>query len=170
MTERSIPDSARVELERSNSPDALLAFLTITHGGLTEPIRVVSDVFNYIWAGEEYVGIPFGATPLTDTDQPPATEIRVQNIDRRIGKALEATNERAKVEVVLLSSADFDLTADPRTEIGTPAEIYAFREFEMVDVSVDVMEVTARVMLRDFAQEPFPSVAATQDRLPGLYR
>lgn len=167
---RDIPAATRQTLEQSQSPDAILAFLTVTHPNLDTPIRVVSDVFGYIWGGETYVGIPFDARPVTDTDEPPYTELRIQNVDRRIGQALIDARDRARVALSLLSSADFDLTVVPRTEIGTAAEIYAFSQFELVDVRANTLEIVGRAVLRDFSTEPWPGIAGTQDRLPGLYR
>ena len=167
---RSIPAPVRASLEAPSSPDAILAFLTITHVNLAEPIRVVSDVIDYVWNGETFIGMPFDVTPVTDEDGPPATDIRIQNTDRRIGEAIRSTPERAVVRLDVLSSADFDLSQEPRTATGTPATVYAFQYFELVDVSASVLEITARVFLRDFTQEQWPGYSATESRCPGLFR
>ena len=167
---RTIPAAVRVGLEREASPDALLAFMTITHANLAEPIRVVSDVIDYVWDGATYTGLPFEVAAVTDEDGPPTTQIRVQNTDRRIGEAIRSTPERAMISLAVLSSADFDLTQEPRVALGTPATVYAFQYFELVDVSADVVEITARVFLRDYTQEQWPGISATQSRCPGLFR
>lgn len=167
---RTIPAPVRAGLEREASPDALLAFLTITHANLAEPIRVVSDVIDYVWDGNTFIGLPFEVTAVTDEDGPPSTQIRIQNTDRRIGAAIRSTPERAVVRLDVLSSADFDLSQEPRVATGTPAVVYGFRYFELIDVSADVVEITARVFLRDFAQEQWPGISATQSRCPGLFR
>lgn len=166
---RTIPDSVQAGLERSSTPDALIWFLTITHQNLAEPIRVVSDVFDYLIDGDLFRGIVFDAVPLTDSDQPPSTQLRVQNVDRRIGEALREATGRATVEAVARTTADFDLTKDPREPIGTPAVIYAFQYFDLVDVEVNASEITGRLMLADFSQEPWPAIRATADRCPGLF-
>lgn len=159
----------RAELEDVASPNAILAFLTVTHSRLSEPIRVVSDVFDYIWAGATYTGMPFDVKLLTDGDGPPETQLRIQNVDRRIGRAIREIAERAQVRLDILSAADFDLSADPRTEIGTPATIYGYRYFELIDVQVNAVEITGRVFLRAYDQEPF-GFSATEARCPGLYK
>lgn len=168
--QRDIPASARQAAEREGSPDVLLAFLTVTHQNLSEPIRIVSDVFDYVLEGETYKGIVFDAKPLTDTDAAPVTELRVQNVDRRIGEALERAEGRAQAALRVISSSDFDLTQDPRVALGTPEDIYSFRHFDLVDVDVNPIEITGRLMLRDYSQEPWPGIAATEERLPGLFR
>jgi hypothetical protein len=94
----------------------------------------------------------------------------MQNIDRRIGQALRASDVRAKVRLELRSSADFDLSQDPRVETASTAPIYAFRHFELVNVEGDAAQLVGDVELADYSVEPWPNVRATQDRLPGLFR
>ena len=166
---RSLPQSVAVDLERSSAPDALIWFLTIRHGNLRDPIRVVSDVFDYLVDGDLYTGILFDAQPLTDTDQAPAAQLRVPNVDRRIGQALQDATGRATVEAVARTTADFDLSLDPREPVGTPATIYSFAHFDLVDVEVNAAEITGRLMLADYTQEPWPATRATADRCPGLF-
>lgn len=169
--QRTIPAATAAELERDSSPYALIWFLTITHPAISEPIRVVSDVFDYTLDGDEYIGIPFDAIAVTDNDQQPTAQLRVQNIDRRIGQALESINGRAEVSAVAYSTADFDLSVDPRVATGTPSAVYTFSNFSLSDVEVTAAEVTGRIsLLVDYSQEPWPYIRATQDRFPGLFR
>ena len=170
MTSRTIPTATRDELEVATSGAALIAFLTVTHPNLDQPIRVVSDPMDFVWAGVTYSGVVFSWRPLGDGEAAPVSEITLQNVDRRIGQALIETRQRAEVALSILSTADFDLSANPRTELGTPAEVYAFSRFEIDDVEANAVEIRARVMLRDYSQEPWPGIAATQSRLPGAFR
>lgn len=166
---RIIPATARAELEAPDSFDAILAFVTISHPLLAAPIRVVSDVLDYVLDGSLYQGLPFGFSMLTDTGGASTAQLTVQNVDRRIGLALLGLNERAKVSLVLLSSADFDLSVVPRAEVPGGAPIYDFAEFDLVDVTCTAGEITVRVMLRDFSQEPFPGQRCTETRFPALF-
>ena len=163
-------EAQRLTLEQENAPDALIAFLTIEHPALADPIQVVSDVMAYVVDGVRYEGIPFNVKALTDTESGPRTQIVVQNLDRRIGEALRRSDTRAKVRLEMRSSADFDLSQDPRVELASTAPIYAFRFFELVNVEGDVAQLVGDVELTDYTVEPWPNVRATQDRLPGLYR
>ncbi|MEL6100482.1 MAG: DUF1833 family protein [Pseudomonadota bacterium] len=167
---RNVPANVRTALEQPETGIALLAFLTIRHSELDVPIRVVSDPLNYVWGGETYTGILFDFRPLTDTDAQPTTELRVPNVDRRIGQAVLDANDRPQVQMSILSSADFDLTVNPRTEIGTATPIYAYSHFELREVSVDPVELRGTVTLRDYSVEPWPGLSATESRLPGLFR
>ncbi len=167
---RIIPPATRAALEQPQSPTALLAFLTIDHVNLQKPIRAVSDVFDYVWGGETFAGIPFEFVMVRDDDAPPTTQLRVQNVDRMLGEALRSMTGRARVSVDVLASSDFDLTAVPRVEVGEATSIYAMRRFELIDVTVTAIDVTGTVMLRDYSQEPYPGLRATMARCPGLYR
>lgn len=170
--ERTLIARDAADFDEIGSPNALLWFLVISHPNLSPPIRVVSDVFDYVIDGDTYLGIPFGVKTLTDTDQTPSTEISVQNIDRRITEALnnDLAGERAMVSAFAISSADFDLTVEPRVVLsGTPTRVYSFEMFELADVRGDVLEITGRVTLIDFEQEPWPFLRATKDIFPGLF-
>lgn len=167
---RQIDPAVRAGLEREAAPDALIAFLTVTHPRLVDPIRLVSDVFDYLREGNRFIGLPFGFRAVTDEEAAPTTELTVQNVDRRIGEALRAMPDRATVLVEILSSADFDLSQDPRAPIGTASPIYALRHFQLIDVTASVTEITGTLMLRDYAREPWPGRSATQSACPGLFR
>lgn len=167
---RTIDPDVKAGLEAPESVDALLAFLVVTHPSLPDPIRVVSDVMDYVVDGQTYVGIPFSPGILSDGEGPPQTELRMQNVDARIGRALMSLNDRAKVTLTLRTSADFDLSQDPRTEIPGGSVIYEFAQFDLVDVTGTASEISGRVMLRDYSQEPWPGQRCTQSRLPGLFR
>lgn len=162
--------AARAQIEAEHAPDALLAFLTISHPGLADPLRVVSDVMDYLRDGHLYQGVPFGFRLLTDADGSPVTELRLANADRRLGEALRGFTGRPVVALELCSSADFDLSLNPRAPLGAVSVIYGFSHFTMADVDVGPMEITGQVMLQDYSVEPWPSVRGTQDRLPGLFR
>ncbi|MBR9764149.1 MAG: DUF1833 domain-containing protein [Rhodobacteraceae bacterium] len=167
---RDIPDGARQDFEASSASVAYLGFLTITHPNLVEPIRLVSDVFSYIHDGDTYVGLPFEWSLVRDTDGRPEARLTVANTDRRIGQAVQDSDERARLSLKLLASSDFDLSVDPREEIGTAATVYAYAHFELANVEADVLQVSGVVTVFDPSTEPWPSIRATQDRCPGLFR
>lgn len=167
---RNIPPEVAADLRAEVSPHALLAFLTVTHPNLADPIRVVSDPLDFVVGGVTYLGCPFEFQLLTDEDAAPTTQIRVQNIDRRIGEALRTLPDRARIELAARSTADFDLSVVPRVAIGEAAPIYAFRHFDLIDVTATALDITGTVMLRDYTQEAYPGKRATQSRCPGLFR
>lgn len=167
---RDIPGATLASIQDAVSPDALLGFLTITHPSLVAPLRIVSDPLDFVCGGETFAGCPFEFQMLTDEDTVPTTTLRVQNVDRRIGEALRGIADRAMVRLDARSTADFDLSAVPRTEIGTAAVLYGFRYFELTDVTVTDIDVSGTLMIRDYTTEPYPGKRATMTRCPGLFR
>lgn len=167
---RDLTPAVKAAIEAPESVDALLAFLVVSHPVLPQPIRVVSDVLDYLVDGNLFTGMPFEFSLLSDGEGPAQTQLKVQNVDRRIGRAVLAINDRAQVTMEIRTSADFDLSEVPRVALPGGAPIYAFTNFELVDVTCTLTELTGRVMLRDYAQEPWPGLRCTQSRLPGLFR
>lgn len=167
---RQIPASVRKTLEEEASPDILLAFLTIENEALVNPIRIVSDVLDYNLAGDIFLGFPFDFKLISDNDVNPETELVIQNVDREIGIAIRKSVSRAKVKMEIYSSADFDLTTNPRTEVTTATKIYGFVNFDLVSVRVNAETITGRVVTVDTSTEPWPQERATQNRCPGLFR
>lgn len=165
----SLTDGQIDTLNDPYSPHVLLAFATIEHPALETPIRAVTDTVDYLRGGETYKACMFGYRLVTDAQGAPRTVMQVPNVMDEFGPALRQMDRRPQVTVEILSSEDFDLTASPRTEIGSPPVIYKMLRFEMASINVDAVLIEAQVVLREFSQEPFPRTRATQDRFPGLF-
>lgn len=160
----------RIDLMQVESPHALLGFLEVDHPSLTAPVRVVTDVLDHVWQGETYLACSFGYTLMSDGEDAPTSVITIPNIDRQIGRAIEAAPARATVALHVLSSADFDLTQDPRVPVGVPVPVYTLTGFETIEARVDDISAEITIALRDDEVEPWPVVRATADRFPGLFR
>lgn len=170
MTVRIPYGDTRDGMEAGSSADIPLGFMTLTHPALHTPLRIVSDALDYVVDGETYIGMPFGVTTITDTEAAPSTQLRVQNVDRRIGQAILAMKGRVQCRLDVRMASAFDLTEIPRVALGSAPVIYGFRYFDLVDATVNAIEATGRVMLREFAQEPWPGQRATQELCPALFR
>lgn len=170
MSARDLTPEQRRALEATASPAVLLAFAMVEHPALAQPIRVVSDVLDYLRDGVLWQGVLFRLTLPTDGEEAPSARISLPNVDRRIGLALRSMPARAQVTLEVCSSADFDLSLDPREPLGPVTPLYPPIRWELVEIEGDAAELSGRLMLRDYAQEPWPRVFATEDRLPGLFR
>lgn len=170
MTQRIIPAATRTDLGRESGIDAILAFVLVEHPALTEPMRVVADTMDYLRDGHLWQGVLFGFTLPSDGAEAPACSLTIPNVDGRVGRALRQLTDGAQVTLEICSSADFDLTLDPREPLGAVSPVIPPTKWELVDVSCTKAELSGRLMIRDFSQEPFPNVFATQDRLPALFR
>lgn len=171
---RHITPADALDLQSEASPHALLAFVTIRHPNLTEPIRAVADPFDYLVTEDGqthlYRGLPFEIRPPTDSDREPVTQMRVPNVTPLIGEAIRESSVRAQVSLAVRSTADFNLSQSPRVELAVRAPIYSFAHFELTDVEADMLELSGTLSLRDYAQEPWPSTRATEGRCPALFR
>lgn len=167
-----MPTPAQIaDLNLESSAHVLLPFITITGSELPGGIlRRVADVLPYVWGGETFV--PIGGLDLPqadDSDTEPRINITLPNIEREIGETLSASPRRLQVSLTFLSSSDFDLSVNPRTEIGTAAEIYSLSHFETLDATYDDVASEVTLILRDYSQEPF-GIYATPSIIPGAYR
>lgn len=169
MSSRSLTTAQRADLEDPTSPNAILGFLTIWHSDLPAPVRIVSDVIDYQIGSDLYTAVPFDVGLFNDDDQMPRLEIVAPNIDRRIGLALERSSIPAVVGLTVYSSADFDLSASPRTVVSGPTALYTFSGFEGQKATVSASAVSLLVGRPDMTNEPWPYIRATQNRMPGLF-
>jgi len=115
---RNVTLSFRKEAEAQFSNEADLCFLTISHGTLAVPIRVVWDTKDFVYGGNTFTGFPFDITILSDDESPPKAQLAIQNIDSRIGETIRSLSTPPRLKIELLSTLDFNITTDPRTEIG----------------------------------------------------
>lgn len=165
---RVLPNVEALNAEATE--EALLTFAEITHPLLTEPMRVVADVLPYSWNNAVWSPVMFEFEPLTDSERMPEARIVLPAIDQSIANALIDLPARARISVWVLTSADFDLSAEPRTAIDTPVPLLEMLNLDLVDVQGDSVSASGRLMMRDYTQEPWPGVRATQERCPGLFK
>ncbi|MDZ4382798.1 MAG: DUF1833 family protein [Parvibaculum sp.] len=168
---RALSAPFRYSLERQETGEALIVFLTITHPALSEAIRVVSDGVDYVWNGLTYTGFPFEISLISDGDRPPSAQLSVQNVDRRIGEAVRDLASPPRLRIDVLAASDFDESATPRVSAttGEPEAEYTAASLFLANVRGDAF-LEAEITGWNYLQEVWPGIRATQNRLPGLYR
>jgi hypothetical protein len=164
------PISELMDITSRHSIHVPLVFLRITHPRLNEPVRVVRDAprLNYTWGCHLWTGVPFGFTLMSDNDTVPEVRLVLPNITAKYLTAFENVIEPARVEAWLISSANFDLTVNPRTEIGTAHVEWSHPALDLVDTKFSANTLTGRVVMPDLDSEPVPSIRVTADRFPGV--
>src|SRR5262245_10128404 len=167
---RNITTSFRQHAEASFSDEVDLIFLTLSHPNLVEPIRVVWDTVDFLYDDHTWTGFPFDIQILTDDEQPPKAQLTIQNVDSRIGETVQSLLTPPRLKIELLNSADFNLTVEPRIEIGTPTVHYVADRLFLTNVSVDPFFVTGQIQGWDYLQRTWPGVRAQQEIFPGLFR
>ena len=168
--ECTIDAGVRREIDREESQQIYLTFLTISHPSLARPERVVADPVDFILDSETFTGFQFSLPILTDTDRPPVAQLKIQNVSQVIGEVLRQIDQPATLKIELIPATEFDLTVDPRTEIGTASRTYTADHLTLVGVEANAMFITGRLQSRDYSQEPWPGVMANQASFPGLFR
>lgn len=172
MIERPLPQSILREVNSPASRELFLVFVDIFHPQIESPIHVVADPKNFILDGEEYIGMGFELTLLTDSESLPTTQVRIPNVDDRIGSVLLDTQRVATMRVRVLPGSAFVLDASPRVEKdpGNSHVIWEAHDLQLRDVECDALTLTGRLMVRDYTNEPYPGMSAVQAVCPGLYR
>lgn len=168
---RSIPVASRQRMEESSDGDPSLMFGTIRHKTLIVPIRLVLDGADYVLGGDIFHKCYFELELLTDDDKPPKATFTFPNVDRQPINLLANVVGPAMVDFKLVSASYFDLTVEPRTvKAGLTVEtLYSASSLSLTDITVDQTQVKGTLRGYDFRQESWPSLRATQDRLPGVF-
>lgn len=166
---RTIATSFLNSMQASNSDDIPILFVTLT-GSPFGVLRLNSDNADYIYNGNLFSGVSLDVQIVSDDDQPPRAQIVFMNINRVVSDDVLGLVDSPVVKIELLSSADFNLAANPRTQIGTPTVEYTADLLRLSNVMADALSVTATLISWDFTSEPYPGITGTQRRLPGLFR
>jgi hypothetical protein len=165
---RNVSASFRRQIEAIAADDPLVMFAEVYAGELLEPVRVNSDITDYLYAGHTWIGCGFALIFLSDDERPPRARVSIPNVDRRIGAAVLAVPS-VRLNLQLMLKSDFD-DNEPRQPIGTPVPEYVARHLFLRNVSCDALALTGEISSFDLAAEPWPKIRSTPDLLPGLYR
>lgn len=155
---RSLSSIARRAVNASETGEAFLLLLTISHDELPEPIRVVNNTEDIVSRGETYQGCPFEfELPGDDAERVESVQIAVDNVDRRIVDALRQISGAPKVDLEVILASEPDVV-----EAGP---------FSMTFVSAewDAIVVSAQLGYEDVLTEPFPGHAYVPADYPGLF-
>jgi hypothetical protein len=120
--------------------------LEIVHPSIINPIRVANDVVDYEFEGNLYIGFPFELEIVSDTAGTPRGQLRIQNVDRRIGEAVLSLTSPPQLRIILCAQSDFaDVTVGGRVRQelsgGTIPE-YEASHLIFGNISVDAMAVS----------------------------
>jgi hypothetical protein len=179
---RNITTSFRRSAEANFSDEVDLCFLTISHPTLDDDIRVCWDTQDYVVSGETYIGFPFDITILSDDENPPTAQLTIQNVDPRIGDSIRQLTSppRLKIQLLVLTESAplLDEASNPiLDETGAtiydqpePTVIYEADRLFLINVTVDIMQVTGTIVGWDYLQRVWPGPRAMQAVFPGLFR
>ena len=172
---RELTSGFREVIDAQESADFPIIFLEIKHSQLIKPIRIVQNSVDIKLRvadvnADAYQGFYFDITILSDTDRPPSAQLKVQNVERKIGAILLDLVNPPVIDMWIYSSARFNETVIPHVPFDLiPAYEFQALNLYLVDVSIAGDFVTGTLKTWEYTQEVYPAVMATEDRFPGLF-
>ena len=149
MTSRAISANLRRSLFEPFRDKDIRFLLTINHSSFNQPYRFASgdprEQESITSNSLVFQVFPFEISTFTDDDREPEVRVSIQNVDDRIGAViLGLSNEtlNATVQVILLETPD---TIE-----------YELVNLELVDIEINAIAITGRLIIRGFATEPCP--------------
>jgi hypothetical protein len=177
---RELSTEYQNSLDASYSSEVDLIFLTASHPNLLEPIRVVNDAAQpngtpiiYRRDGVDWSGMPFWMVLLTDDDSPPAGELVLLNVDRRVGETVQLLVDSPAFTIEMLRGSAFTREPPPDDHIfaaTAPVVELAARHLRMLRARHEGPYIHIPLGTFDYSREPYPGKRATRARFPGLYR
>ena len=129
----------------------------ITHPLLDDSIRVSVDSADVTYGGEVYAKGSMGLVPPDFTESEQVARVRVANINRGLGLAIQRLVTPAEITIALVNAADPDTNA---------VEWPPLRLANAVGNSV---EVSAEFRSRVSPQDRWPKESANKETAPGLF-
>lgn len=170
---RSIPVISRRELEKNNTGEVFLVFVSITHPEITDEINLVVDGYDYIWNGKTWHKSYFELEILTDDDSPPQANFSFPNVKREAMARLSTVVQPCRVAFYIVASSYFDLSITdentPRPALVTPQTAYKAERLFLTSIKADPIMVSGSLRSWDYRTEMWPNKRVTKALLPGVY-
>lgn len=155
----SLTTQSRAALQRVTDPHGFLELLTITGGGIAEPIRLVNDTRDCMSQGETFLRLPFKLVPPKQgAREVPRAQLRMDNVGRELVEELEAlplgAELEAKIQIVYRATPDvidYEFTAP------------------MSGIRADVLTITATIGPTELMRRPAVLVRYDPYTAPGLF-
>ena len=145
--------------QRVSDPHGFLWLLTISGGGLPEPIRLVNDTRNLVSNGNTFLALPFEVVPPKNTaKEVPRAQLRIDNI----GRELLAQLETLPVGAELMGRFQIVYRATPDViEHDFPSPLGAIR--------ADAFVITASMGQTELMRRPATAIRFDPTTAPGLF-
>lgn len=152
----AISDALKRAVLGMASDEVAVTLLTISGAGFTT-FRVCDNSSDITSGGNTFTAFPFTIELPGDSDTAPLATLRIANISKDIGQAIDAATGQitVKIELVLASAPD---TVEK-----------SFDGLELRVTRRDAFTVEGELQSAQFTNEPWPSIRATPGRLPGLF-
>lgn len=152
----TISDTLKRAVLGITSDQVLVTLLTFSGTGFTT-FRVCDNDTDITSNGNTFTAFPFEIVLPGDREDAPNATLRIANVSKEIGQAIDAATGQiaVKIEAVLASDPD---TVEK-----------SFDGLELRVTRRDALVVEGELQSAQFASEPYPKVRATPGRFPGLF-
>jgi hypothetical protein len=151
-----ISDQLKRAVLRINSDEVVSTLLTISGDGFST-FYVCDNSADVVSNGQTFTAYPFEIELPGDREDASLCRLRIANVSREIGQALEAATGQITVKVQLVMASTPDVIEKE------------FAGFDLRRSSRDVITVEGELQMAQFTNEPWPKIRATVGRLPGLF-
>jgi hypothetical protein len=151
-------DRLRRAAFQPETDEAIIVLLTITHPDLATPLRFARNTEAVVSRGNTYIAYAFDVDlPTQDTESPPKSVLRIDNVDRSIVETLRQISgpPQITVEAVLASTPDV-VEAGPFP-------------FTLRNANYDILTVDGELAFLEVLGRKFPKGAFTPATHPGIF-
>lgn len=164
---RILSNTARRAMYAQESSEVWITLITISHPNFVEDIRVCDDatellpvagIRGIVSRGDEFMYVPFSLTLPSSDDTGVATAVlSIDNIDRRVIKAVREADSALAVKIEII------LASDPES-----VEI-EIDDFRLAIVPYDAFTVSGELTQEYYELEPFPHQRVTPSNFAGVF-
>lgn len=155
----SLSTNAIAASQRTSDGQGFQELLTITGGGIAEPVRLVNDTRDLLSQGETFLALPFELVlPKDAAKETPRAQLRIDNVGRSITAELEALEPGAE----LMATIQIVYRATPDVieyEFTAP----------LSGVRANMFSITATVGPSDLMRRPAVNLRFDPFTAPGLF-
>lgn len=152
----AISDKMKRAVLGLTSEEVAICLLTFSGTGFTT-FRVCDNATDIVSNSQTFTAFPFTIELPGDREDAPVAQLRISNVDKAIGQAIDAAPGpvNVKIELVLASAPD-----------------NVEKTFDGLELRVTrrtALTVEGELQSAQFTSEPWPKVRATPGRFPGLF-
>ncbi len=155
---RSLSSLALQSLYASETGDAFLVLLSLSHPDLPVPVTVTSDAVPTVSNGVTFVPFPFDLALPNDLDAKSyRARLVIDNIDRQIVAAVRSVTSAPDILIRIVRAATPDTVESQ------------FIDFKLTNVIYDAYRIEGELTVEDFTAEPYPAATFSPGLFPGLF-
>lgn len=147
----------KTSVEAQESGDQLVVLAIIRHETIGSPLRMANAVVDITSQGDVFTAFPFSIDFPQVSETNSRGRIQIPNVDTRIGQFLLTLNTPPQIELVLVSSQDWDVW------------IIHLRRLFLRSFRGDTTRISADITTWDLATEPWPARRMVQANYPAVF-